>query len=116
MFIESPHTAEELKIIPRTVRYPLLVNMLTGGETPNLPVKALERMGFKIAVYPIESLLVYAKALRDLAETLKSTGSVKSMKNRMVSFGEIKEILGLPEFLALDRKLKAVQKSPSARE
>jgi 2-methylisocitrate lyase-like PEP mutase family enzyme len=37
-FIEAPQGREELERIPREVRHPLLVNMLTGGVTPILPV------------------------------------------------------------------------------
>jgi 2-methylisocitrate lyase-like PEP mutase family enzyme len=105
VFIESPHTLEELKIIPRRVKAPMLVNMLTGGKTPNPPVNSLERMGYKIAVYPIESLLVCAKAVRALADTLLKTGSVEKVKKQMVTFGEMKEILGLSSFLKLRKKL-----------
>src|SRR5438445_3553246 len=37
-FIEAPESRQELELIPRQVRYPLLVNMLTGGVTPILTV------------------------------------------------------------------------------
>src|SRR5581483_2646942 len=38
-FIEAPESLQELERIPREVRRPLLVNMLTGGVTPILPVE-----------------------------------------------------------------------------
>src|SRR5438094_5679294 len=56
-FIEAPESRAELERIPREVKHPLLVNMLTGGVTPILPVAELERLGYKIVVCPIESLL-----------------------------------------------------------
>src|SRR5437870_2763237 len=37
-FIEAPESRAELEEIPRAVRYPLLVNMLSGGVTPILTV------------------------------------------------------------------------------
>src|SRR5919202_1319359 len=37
-FIEAPQSRAELERIPRAVRFPLLVNMLTGGVTPILEV------------------------------------------------------------------------------
>ena len=58
-------------------------------------------MGFKIVVAPIESLLVTAKAVRELVETFRKEGSVLSRQNDMVSFDEIKSLLGLNELLAL---------------
>src|SRR5438067_3777734 len=73
-FIEAPQSRMELERIPRDVRYPLLVNMLTGGATPILPVPELERLGYKIVVWPIESLLVSGKAIQRLIETSLATG------------------------------------------
>src|SRR5918911_1763113 len=67
-FIEAPESEQELQRIPREVRYPLLVNMLSGGVTPILPVDALERLGYKIVVCPIESLLVTGAAIGRLID------------------------------------------------
>jgi 2-methylisocitrate lyase-like PEP mutase family enzyme len=100
VFIEAPHSEDELAEIPRAVRYPLLVNMLTGGKTPILPMDRLAEMGYKIAVCPIESLLVTASAVQRLAEMLKETGRVDQMEG-MASFDEVKRILGVEEFLGL---------------
>ena len=100
VFIEAPLSEEELDEIPRVVRFPLLVNMLTGGKTPILPMDHLAGLGYKIAVCPIESLLVTAHAMRRLVETLKLTGRVDQTEG-MVSFAEVKEILGVEEFLGL---------------
>src|SRR6266403_5884766 len=67
-FIEAPESRQELERIPREVRYPLLVNMLSGGVTPILPVEELGRLGYKIVVCPIESLLVAGKAVQRLID------------------------------------------------
>jgi 2,3-dimethylmalate lyase len=100
VFIEAPLSEKELEEIPRAVRYPLLVNMLTGGKTPILSVAQLEELGYKIAVCPIESLLVTAHAMQRLVTTLKETGRVDHSEG-MVSFAEVKQILGVDEFLGL---------------
>src|SRR5438874_2241375 len=75
-FIEAPQSRQELEQIPREVRYPLLVNMLTGGATPILPVDELEHLGYKIIVCPIESLLVAGAAVQRLINTLLTRGRV----------------------------------------
>ncbi len=99
VFIESPHTREELEIIPKKVKAPLLVNMLTGGKTPALPIPTLEAMGYKIVVYPIESLLILADGMRHLARAILNEGSIDPVRSKMVSFPEVKEILGLNQLL-----------------
>src|SRR2546421_6843458 len=73
-FIEAPESRAELERIPREVNHPLLVNMLTGGVTPILPVPELERLGYKIVVCPIESLLTTGKAMQRLIERFVTTG------------------------------------------
>jgi methylisocitrate lyase len=105
VFIEAPHSEAELEKIPRAVRYPLLVNMLTGGKTPILPVSRLGELGYKIAVCPIESLLVTAHAMQRLVNALKETGRVDQTEG-MVSFAEVKQILGVEEFLGLRGRLE----------
>jgi len=104
-FIEAPQSAAELEEIPRRVKYPLFVNMLTGGVTPILPVKELEQLGYKIVVCPIESLMVCARAMRELCEAWKTTGRVDQVASAAMSFGEIKDLLGVEQFLRLRERL-----------
>jgi len=94
-FIEAPQSRAELEEIPRRVPHPLLVNMLTGGVTPILPATQLERLGYKIAVCPIETLLVCGRALRDLCAAWKTTGQVDALVEQAMSFPELKQLLGV---------------------
>ena len=87
------------------MRYPLLVNMLSGGVTPILPVAELGRLGYKIVVCPIESLLVTAKAMQRLIEALLTRGRVDLPAGEMMTFAEIKKLLGLDEVMGLRGKL-----------
>jgi 2,3-dimethylmalate lyase len=104
-FIEAPESRQELERIPREVRYPLLVNMLTGGATPILPVDELERIGYKIVVCPIESLLVTGAAVQRLINTLLTRGRVDQPPGEMMTFGQVKQVLGLDEVLGLRDRL-----------
>lgn len=104
-FIEAPESQQELERIPREVNRPLLVNMLSGGITPILPVAELERMGYKIVVCPIESLLVTATAMRRLIDALLTKGRCDLPASEMMSFAEIKQLLGLDEVLDLRERL-----------
>ncbi len=105
-FIEAPNSRQELERIPRQVRYPLLVNMLTGGATPILPVKELERLGYKIVVCPIESLLVAGAAIQRLIKTLLDRGRVDLPPEEMMTFEQVKNILGLDDVLGLRGRLE----------
>jgi 2-methylisocitrate lyase-like PEP mutase family enzyme len=105
-FIEAPQSRTELERIPREVKYPLLVNMLSGGVTPILPVAELEKLGYKIVVCPIESLLVTATAVQNLIRTLLAKGRVDLPADQMMTFDQVKEVLGLEEVFNLRKQLE----------
>ncbi|MCI0461179.1 MAG: isocitrate lyase/PEP mutase family protein [Gemmataceae bacterium] len=103
-FIEAPESRAELERIPREVKCPLLVNMLTGGVTPILTVEELQALGYKIVVCPIESLLIFATAMRRLIDALLTRGRV-DLTEEMMTFAEVKQVLGLDEVLGLRDRL-----------
>ena len=105
-FIEAPETREELERIPRQVEHPLLVNMLTGGKTPIFSVDELGQMGYKIVVCPIASLLLCGSVIRRLIQTLGIQGRVDSLSDEMMSFEEIKQLLGVDEITQLRQRLE----------
>ncbi len=105
-FIEAPLSINELEEICKRIDYPKFVNMLAFGKTPILSVAELEEMGFKMMVAPIDSVLLAAHAMREMAEVFKRDGHTKNMANIMVGFDEIKDILGLSDYLELDKNLK----------
>lgn len=104
-FIEAPESLAELEEIPKRVKHPLFVNMLTGGVTPILSVKEIEQLGYKIVVCPIESLMVCARAMRELCDAWKTTGRVDKLASSATSFAELKKLLGLDRFLTLREHL-----------
>lgn len=100
-FVEAPRSLEELEQIARRVKAPKLANMLTFGKTPVVSASQLEAMGYKIVVAPIETLLVTAKAVQRLAEAFLRDGHVLGKAQEMLTFAEIKALLGVDEFLAV---------------
>ena len=105
-FIEAPESVQELEEIPRRVNHPLLINVLTGGVTPILTVQKLEQLNYKIAVCPIESLMVTGGVVKKLCEVLVSEGRVDRLASDGMTFSELKELLGLNKYLSLSDSLK----------
>lgn len=104
-FIEAPQSLAELEQIPSRVNGPLLVNMLTGGVTPILATDELETLGYKIVVCPIISLLATGAAMQRVIKELVSEGRVDRLADKVLSFAEIKRILGLDAVLDMRRRL-----------
>ncbi len=105
-FIEAPISRAELERIPREVPHPLLVNMLSGGVTPILTVDELGQLGYKIVVCPIESLLVTGLAMQRLIQTLLTKLRVDLPAAEMMTFAQVKELLGLEGVLGLRDKME----------
>ncbi len=100
-FVEAPLSVEELEQICRRVEYPKLANMLVFGKTPILSAVELEDLGFKIIVASIDSGLIEAKIMRQMAEVFKRDGHTKAMRDMTVDLNEFKEMLGVDKFLSL---------------
>lgn len=100
-FVEAPRSHDELARIAREVPYPQLANMLLGGVTPILCADELRQLGFKIMVDPVATLLVAGSAIRQLASTLSREGRIDSMVNELMTFDDVKHVLGLSEVLPL---------------
>lgn len=105
-FVEAPRTLAELEEIPRRVHLPVLANMLTGGVTPVVSVNELEQMGYKLAVAPVETLMVCARAMQDLCATWLRDGRVDAQASAAMTFTELKVLLGVDEYLNPDREPK----------
>jgi methylisocitrate lyase len=105
-FIEAPLSVEELETICKRVSWPKFVNMLAFGKTPILSAAELEDMGFKMMVAPIDSVLLTAKVMHEMAEVFKRDGHTRALQDQMVNFEGIKEILGLKEYLTLRDQFK----------
>lgn len=98
-FVEAPRSIDELRQIARTVPKPQLANMLPGGVTPVCSADDLQEMGFRIVVDPVATLLATGFAIRQLAGAMRQTGRVDQLCDSMLSFDEVKQVLGLAEFL-----------------
>lgn len=100
-FIEAPLSVDDLEEICKRVAYPKFVNMLAFGKTPILSAAELEEMGFKMMVAPIDSVLLTARIMHEMAEVFRRDGHTRELYDQMVDFDEIKKILGLNDYLGL---------------
>lgn len=104
LFIESPKTVEELKIIGQSFKVPVMANMVDGGLTPLLPAEELEAMGFAMVAYAVTLLLAAARAVRETLHHLKATGSTEGLTGKLMPFQEFDRLIGFPEVRALEQR------------
>jgi carboxyvinyl-carboxyphosphonate phosphorylmutase len=71
IFIEAPQTEDEIARVAREVKAPLLANMVVGGRTPAVKFSELERLGFKIVIYPAVCMTAAIPAIEHALRLLK---------------------------------------------
>lgn len=108
VFVEAPQSEEELAEIPRRVTgVPLLVNVFKGGKTPMLPVERLEKMGYRIAIYPSETQRAAIHAMRNALVTLKREGTTESIDATLTTFKERDRVVDLDGWQKIERSYLA---------
>ncbi len=108
IFVEAPQNVEQMKRIVRTIKAPLLANMVEGGgKTPILPSAELKALGFKLAIYPAALWMASIKAMQEVLQVLKKDGTSLPYAEHMVSFQEMFEVVGRSGYAALEKKYAA---------
>ncbi|MGE4338865.1 MAG: oxaloacetate decarboxylase [Pigmentiphaga sp.] len=102
LFIEAPHTEEELRIIGKAFDVPQLANPLEGGKTPILPPQAYHEMGFRILPYGLHLLMRTVKVMEEALQDLRSQRFAMSYEDTAVSFEDYQDIVGLSDWLDLE--------------
>ena len=51
-FVEAPQTMEEVARVPTLVRGPCLLNVVYGGKTPEVDLREVQTMGYRLAIVP----------------------------------------------------------------
>jgi 2,3-dimethylmalate lyase len=100
LFIEAPRDEGEMRKVAETFKgVPLVANIVEDGKTPYLGAKALEALGFKIALFPVSALLAVTARLEAAYATLVKGEGFAEGEPR-VTFQRYNELIGLNEMLA----------------
>jgi methylisocitrate lyase len=104
IFPEAPQSRDELAHFAREIGGLLLANMTEFGKTPLVPAAELERMGYRLVIYPVTGLRVAHRAMQELFAQIKQTGSQEAWLDRMAHRRELYELVGLPAIHAAERR------------
>ena len=104
LFIEAVRTPEEIDRVTREFDVPLLYNFVEKGKSPLIPASELERLGFKIVIYPGAAMFTVCKVIGRVVEHLKAHGTTEALLEDMVGPVEFFETVGLSEMLSFDAR------------
>ena len=103
-FVEAPQSAEELAAIPGQLIKPALANIFEGGKTPPLPKKDLEKMGFRIGIYPSQTHRAAIAAAKKVLAVLKRDGDTAAIEGELATFQDREEAVDSKRWQALETK------------
>jgi 2-methylisocitrate lyase-like PEP mutase family enzyme len=100
-FVEAVRTREEMEITMAELgpRAPQMINLIEGGRTPMPSREELQAIGFRLAIFPNSATRAAAFQLQALYETLVRTGSTGAMRDRMLDFAGINDVVGTDALL-----------------
>ena len=104
VFIEAPRSIGEMKQIGKSIKAPLVANMIEGGATPLNSAETLHKMGFNIILYPLSVLFANSFATMNILKELKKTGTTAKFKQKVVNFDQFNDLVELPKFRKLEKK------------
>jgi len=104
LFIESPESVEEMARIGRTFEVPLVANMVEGGRTPILDAATLQKLGYRLAIFPALGFLAAGAVLEKAYAGLKATGSSVGIDVPLYPFKDFSALMGFDWVADFDRK------------
>jgi len=107
IFFEAPESEAEMRSFCGAIGKPCLANMVPGGKTPVLPPAELERIGYKLALYPVMLLTAAISAMRTTLDALQPDAATALPP--AVSFAQLQEIVGFPAYWERETRYKAAE-------
>ncbi|MBV8349942.1 MAG: isocitrate lyase/PEP mutase family protein [Mycolicibacterium sp.] len=101
LFVEAPQSDQEIERIAAEVNAPLLLNLVTGGLTPEQSAERLHQLGFAIAIHP--SAVLAPAALGALTALCHLRG-IAAEEFRPAKPEEFFNLVGMAEWFALGQR------------
>jgi 2-methylisocitrate lyase-like PEP mutase family enzyme len=102
IFLEAPESIDEMRHFCSAIRKPCMANMVPGGKTPILPLKGLQEIGYKLALYPVMLLSCAIAAMQSALTALRPDSNLPSPA--AVSFAELQSVVGFPDYWQRETK------------
>lgn len=101
LFIEALRSEHEMKIVSDRFasRIPLLANMVEGGKTPLQSSEALEKLGFRIVIFPGGTARAVVHCLQGFFSSLKLNGTTEPWRGKMLDFEQLNQVIETPALL-----------------
>ncbi len=114
LFVEAPRSREELERVGRELDgWPLVANMVEYGKTPLLPAEELGAIGYSLVIFPGSITRTATLAAREVLAELAATGTTAGRLDRMTSFQDLNEVVGLTDANDWEQEIADRSSGPS---
>ncbi len=106
IFPESLKSKEEFAAFKKALGdTPLMANMTEFGHSPLLSAKELEDLGYHLVIYPVTTLRLAMKSVKNGLKELKEKGTQKNMLDKMQERKELYELLEYEMYNTFDKDI-----------
>ena len=108
LFVEAPKDKDEMKTICKEVPGFKIANIVEGGITPNLPMKQLTEIGYKLAVYP---LTVMSSAMKAMTNSLDLLMKDQDRSDFLLDFNDLRHKVGFNDYYEISSKYETSKRN-----
>jgi len=111
LFVEALRSEDDMCSATQRLgpRAPMLANMVEGGKTPLLDAQHLQRLGYRVVIFPGGTVRALVHALQGYLRSLREHGTTAPFVDRMFDFRSLNELIGTPEMLDRGRAYDGTQ-------
>ena len=106
IFPEALESEEEFKEFAKKVKGILLANMTEFGKSPLLSSKELEKLGYRIVIFPLTAFRGALKKIDEVYSDLSRKGTQREFISNMMSRKEYYDLINYSSYEDEDKKLK----------
>jgi 2-methylisocitrate lyase-like PEP mutase family enzyme len=106
VFLELLRSEQEAEFVAKSLNAPLMIDMTPYPGCERMRVERLEAFGYKLAIYPLSSTLLYANATRQFMQALHQSRDEGNFLPQMMPLREYEKLLGLTEVEAATKRFE----------
>jgi 2-methylisocitrate lyase-like PEP mutase family enzyme len=104
IFLEAPESVDEMRRFCGAIDRPTMANMIDGGKTPILPPAELERIGYRIAAYPLVLLSAAIVAMNQALTALRHGDT--TARPAELTFERLQAAVGFPAYWDAEQRYR----------
>ena len=106
LFVEAVRSPEQMATACGRFagRIPMLANMVEGGKTPVKTADELGAIGYRLVIFPGGTARAVAHTLQRYYASLHTHRTTAPMREQMLDFDQLNDVIGTPELLAQGRR------------